>query len=713
MAFMTKKSRDAAAEHKRKITITYSIFIAVFLCMTLINIYSYFTIINMNKMATSLNSATLNVKLESTNANLLFREIISGVSHKDMNDVWKVIEKAQGYADLVASLDQKSKIPNQLAKYKAIILKCWQKQGKIKDEQKQKQLLTEYNKTFNKLIQEVNYVEADLNVLINQKMAIFKKLYIALIINVIVLFVFVAFTFSKYSKQRKLAEKELSSARDSLNSLLNTIDSILVSVDADGIVTQWNTAAEKYTKIDAEDAIGKDLLTSLPFLTSYKSVITKVYLSHTPVELYRERIMSDKERVFDISMNYTSALKCVVLQINDVTEHEMKDEQLRQSQKMRVVSNLIGSLANNFNNVLGAIIGTISMIKYSLKNAEDPLEDIKSNIDVIESSAEKAEVMVQQLLGLAKEEDPELKPIDLNFMVRHLMKICENTIDKSIDLNAELYSVKSIVNADPKQLEQVLLELCDNASQAIIANTDSDTRDITVSLDRVCPDTPFRQRQPLAVKNAYWTISVADTGIGMSKDVIHRMFEPFYTTKENSTGLGLAVIRDIVTLHDGFIEVRSEEGEGSIITIYLPEYSGNANEEENEVEPDYSEQIPLGEGIVLVVDDEEVMRRTASNILKKLGYTVITANDGEEAVEIFREKSNQIRLTLLDYSMPKMSGRDAYIAMREIDPSLKALLVSGFDDDRISDTLTVGINGFIKKPYSMVGLAQEVKRVIG
>jgi len=712
MDFMTKKSRDAAVEHKKKITLTYSIFTLVFLCMTLINIYSYFTIINMNKMATSLNSATLNVKLEATNANLLFREIASGVSDKDMNAVWKIIEKAQSYTELIAGLDKNSEIPNQLNKYKAIILKCWQKNGKLKEDQK-KALLTEYNQTFNKLIQEVNHVESDLSTLITGKMTIFKGLYIALIFNIIALFIFVAFTFSKYSKQRKNAEANLSSARDTLNSLLNTIDSIIVSVDAECIVTQWNTAAEKYTKITAENAIGKDLFKSLPFLTSYKNVITKVYLSHTPVELYRERIVSDKERAFDISMNYTPALSCVVLQINDVTEHEMKDEQLRQSQKMRVVSNLIGSLANNFNNVLGAIIGTISMIKYSLKNTDNPLEDIKSNIDVIESSAEKAEVMVQQLLGLAKEEDPELKPLDLNFIIRHLMKICENTIDKSIELNAELYSVQSIVNADPKQLEQVLLELCDNASYAIMSNPNTETYDITVSLDRICPDSAFRKKQPLAVKNAYWTISVADTGIGMSKDVIHRMFEPFYTTKENATGLGLAVIRDIITLHDGFIEVRSEEGEGSIITIYLPEYSGEANEQENEVEPDYSEQIPLGEGMILVVDDEEVMRRTAANILKKLGYTVITANDGEEAVAIFQEKSTQIILTLLDYSMPKMSGRDAYLSMKKVNPNIKAILVSGFNDDRINETLTVGINGFIKKPYSMVGLAQEVKRVIG
>ena len=711
MSFITKQTQNAAADHKKKIARTYTIFIVVFLCMTLINIYSYFTIINMNEMATQLSNATLNLKLEVTNANLLFREIVSGVSHKDMNAVWRITDKAKNYTDSIAEIDKESRIENQLKKYKDVILECWQKKDKLKEDQK-RTLLNKYNKTFNKLIAEINYVDDALSTLIAAKLSTLKTLYIALIINVIALFIFVAFTFFKYSRQRRAAELNLASARDSLNSLLNTIDLIIISVDSDSIVTQWNTAAEKYTKIKSEDAIGKEILELMPFLSDYKSTITKVYLSHHPVELYRERITVDKERAFDISMNYTSALDCVVLQINDVTEHEMKDEQLRQSQKMRVVSNLIESLANNFNNVLGAIIGTISMIKYSLEYADDPLEDIKSNVDVIESSAEKAEVMVDQLLGLAKEEDPELKPVDLNYTVRHLMKICENTLNKSINLNAELYSVQAVVNADSKQLEQILLELCDNASQAILAIDNPEAKDITVSLDRVCPDSKFRKNQPLAVKDAYWTVSVADTGIGMSKDVIHRMFEPFYSTRENSTGLGLAVVRDIVTLHDGFIEVRSEEGGGSIITIYLPEYTGEANAQETPVEIDYSEHIPLGEGMILVVDDEEVMRQTAKNILEKLGYTVITANDGEEAVKLFEEKHNQIILALLDYSMPKMSGRDAFLAMRRIDPEIKALLVSGFNDNRIADTLTVGISGFIKKPYSMVGLAQEVKKTI-
>jgi signal transduction histidine kinase/CheY-like chemotaxis protein len=599
-----------------------------------------------------------------------------------------------------------------LDKYRSIILKCHQnKKASPADAAK---LLVRYKKTYQKLITQVESIEKELNDLITSKMATFKKLYVALLVNVIVLFLFVAYTFNRYSKNRQKAEIALATAKDNLTAVLNTIDTILVSVDEQCLVTEWNTAAEKYTKISSEAAIGKPVAESLPLISGYIPSITKVYHTHTPVELYRERITTDKERVFDISMNYTAGLDNVVLQVDDVTEHEMKDEQLRQSSKMRVVSNLIGGLANNFNNVLGAIIGTISMIRYSIKNKENPLDDIQANLEVIESSAEKAEVMVQQLLGLAEEQEPEFKPIDLNFIVRHLMTICENTFDKSVELNAELYSVTALVNADPKQIEQALLSLCDNAVQAIMANTDPEAvRDLTVSLDHVTPDRTFREKQPLAVKDNYWTISVADTGVGMDKSVIARMFEPFYTTKPNATGLGLAVVRDIVTQHDGFMEVRSDVGVGTIMTIYLPEYVGQSGESTEDVKPDYSEHIPLGEGVVMVVDDEEVMRKTASSILTKLGYTVITANDGEEAVEIFKKRHGEIDLTLMDLSMPKMSGKDAYVAMKEIDPELRVLLVSGLEDDRIREALDIGMDGYLKKPYSLVSLAQEVKKALG
>ena len=708
-----KKKKGIGAEHKKVIMTTYIVLLAVFVCMLAINIYSYVTIQNMRTISTRLSMSTLDIKYKATKANLLFREIMSGVSKKDLNAVWKILESAKAKAKIIKSADPGGAISKQLDKYHDIVLKCHKSKKAKPDEARH--LLTKYKKIYQKLISQVESVETSLANLITEKMATFKKLYLALLINIIVLFLFVGYTFHRYSKHRQKAELALATAKNSLTNVLNTIDTILVSVDEQSLVTEWNTAAEKYTGITREDAIGAPVTELLPVLSHYVASITKVFHTKTPVELYRERVTTDKERVFDISMNYTAGLDNVVLQVDDVTEHEMKDEQLRQSQKMRVVSNMIGSLANNFNNVLGAIIGTISMIKYSLNDSENdnPLEDIKANLEVVESSAEKAEVMVQQLLSMAEEQEPEFKPLDLNFIVRHLMKICENTFDKSVELNAELYGVKALVNADPKQIEQALLGLCDNSIQALLSNTDPEaTRDLTVSLDHVTPDREFRNRQPLAVKENYWTISVSDTGEGMEKKVISRMFEPFYTTKEHATGLGLAVVRDIVMQHDGFMEVRSDIGVGTIMTMFLPEYVGQAGESTEEVDADYSEQIPLGEELIMVVDDEEVMRKTASSILSKLGYTVLTANDGEEAVEKFKKHHEEIGLTLMDLSMPKMSGKDAYVVMKEIDPELKVLLVSGLDDERVREAISLGMTGYLKKPYSLVTLAQEVKKTI-
>ena len=713
MREIPKKVDPAQKEHRKSLAWTYSALIFAFLCMGLLNVYAYFTIQKMSRISSTLTNSALNIKLEITSSDLLFREIVSGVSTKDMNDVWKIINTASEHARILNKIDADSAIRGHINDFKQAMIKYYKKRNITEGAALR---FSNYKKRYVALMTRLDRVENQLKQLTASKMETFKKLYIALFINIIVLFCFLVFSFYRYSMQRKTAEKNLLFAKNSLNTVLNSIDSILVSVDSNKQVTQWNEAARKYTKISPEDACGQDVIELLPLLQNYKTTIEKVYRSHSPVELYRERVMLDKQMVYDISMNYTYGLDNVVIKIDDMTAHEQKDEQLRQSQKMSVVSNLIGGLAHSFNNALGAIIGTISMMKFSMKDENAPLEDIHSNMNVIESSAEKAEVMVQQLLSLSSEDKPEMCPVDLNYTLRHLMKICENTIDKSIELNAELYSIKALVMADPAQIEQVLLGLCDNAAHAMInlpPDRANEEMSLSVSLDRFCPDDKYRKKQPLATKPAYWAISVCDTGIGMSPEIVTKMFDPFFTTKEHATGLGLAVISDIVDQHNGYIEVRSNIGTGSIITVYLPEHIGEEGEESDEVKPDYSEQIPLGEGLVMVVDDEEVMRKTASNILQKLGYDIVTANDGEEAVAIFKEKHTQIVLTLLDLSMPKLSGKETYAEMKKINPDLKVLIVSGLaNEERIKEVIDMGASGFIKKPYSMIDLARNVKKTI-
>jgi CheY-like chemotaxis protein len=276
-----------------------------------------------------------------------------------------------------------------------------------------------------------------------------------------------------------------------------------------------------------------------------------------------------------------------------------------------------------------------------------------------------------------------------------------------------------MVKADSAQLQQCILNICDNAALAMTSMRENEQDYggvLTASIDLIYPDKKFRAEHPKAKQSSYWCLSITDTGVGMSRETIADIFDPFYTTRDpsESTGLGLTLVRDIIQQHNGFLEVDSAPGQGSVFRIYLPEITraGTDSASKRQTEVSASDQIPTGSGLIFVVDDEDIMRKTAGNILEKLGYDVIFAEDGEEAVSIYRENFKDIKVVLLDMAMPKMSGKDAYIEMKKINPKIKSLLVSGFKkDDRIAEALEAGINGFIQKPYSMITLAQEVKRL--
>ncbi len=719
--------KDLSKSHAKAITRTYLTLGVAFLCMVAINIYAYFTITNMSEVYASLENAAVNIELTSTNANLLFREIISGyVTDKDMNDVWDMVRKADDYSEAMAELNEKVKIKEKISKFNDVLVKCYEA---YRDPEKQGDaklfavLRNEYNSAFMNLIGEVDQIKYKLKQLIIQKMLTFKFLYAALIVNFLLLFWFTMYTFRRYVNKRKEVELDLRNARDDMDIIFNSLDSMVIIVNTEGGVTQWNSAAENYFNIPSERAIGKAVWITLPFLMSYKTKIETLPLSQKSAELYKEKIATENERFFNIALSALSFGKGVVIRLDDMTEQVLRDEQLRHAQKMEVVKNLIGGLANGFNNVLGAITGTISMMKYSLENKGGDLNEVKNNMDVIESSTERAVVMVQQLLSLSSEHEVKLVPIDLNEVVIHVLKICQNTFDKRIELVAELCDLKVMVKADPAQIEQCLLNICDNAAQAMTSMRGEDEvhgGELNVSLDLMFPDKEFRAEHPDAKQNSYWHLSISDTGVGMNQEMLRKVFDPFYSTKDRSesTGLGLTLVQDIIKQHNGFISVSSNPKEGTVFNIYLPELAATApaaegREEKARETVSASDQIPTGSGLIFVVDDEEVMRKTANNILEKLGYDIMFAEDGQEAVEIYKDNYKDIKVVLLDMAMPRMSGKDAYVEMKKINPNVKALLVSGFKkDDRIVEALELGVNGFIQKPYSMITLAQEVKKLV-
>jgi PAS domain S-box-containing protein len=518
---------------------------------------------------------------------------------------------------------------------------------------------------------------------------------------------------------RDRVENELKAAEFFLNNVMASMPSILISIDQEGNITHWNQATVDLTGIEENEALGKNLWKLLPGFIKFKQVTNHISHIKKSLGFFKESIKIKGNSVY---LNVTifplleSQAPKFVLMAHNVTEIELKEQQLRQSQKMETMGTLAGGLAHDFNNVLGGIIGTISLYKYKISKKRNVTQkEIGKYFDMIEESANRASDMVQHLLSLTRKQELSFAPTDLKTIIEHTIKICNNTFDKSIVIDAAYSREMAMTNADPTQLEQCLLNLCINAAHAMTIMRKGGGKyggSLNISLEQVKTDKYFFKRHPeTGEEEDYWLISVQDTGVGINPQIVPKIFDPFFTTKEEGegTGLGLAMAYNIIKQHKGFIDVYSQEGIGTTFYVYLPILKHKKEEKNLIVE----EKIPGGEGLILVVDDEDIMRQTAKSILEECGYDVILAENGEEAVNIYKARHQDIKAVLLDMVMPKMSGKQAYIEIARINKNVKTLLASGFrKDDRVESILELGVKGFIQKPYGLTKLANSMYDVI-
>lgn len=503
-----------------------------------------------------------------------------------------------------------------------------------------------------------------------------------------------------------------------LTNIIESMPSILIAADKDGIITQWNTAAERYTEVRAADALGKNVWDTIPAFTALKDFFSDVIENQKSVVLSREHfsfMKKNDDSSYSISM-YPLIANCVngvVIRIDDVTEIERTEDLLRQMQKMEIVGTLAGGLAHDFNNILSGIVGTVSIIRHDIQENENiSPQSLNANIEIIEQVSRRAAGLVQQLLTLSHKSEISYVPSDLNIAIKHIMQICTSTFDKSVELRTYYAASPAIINGDPSQVEQVLLNLCVNAAHAMTIMKGQGERQggiLTVSVDRIFADEHFCKTHPEAQVRHYWVLSVQDTGVGMPENILGKIFDPFFSTKEKGkgTGLGLSMVYKIVQQHDGFISVYSEEGHGSIFNVYLPVL---ASPQATAAEPVRS-AMPKGDGLVLIVDDEKIVRLLAAAILKACGYSVNHAENGEKAVDIFRADHEKIKFVLLDMNMPVKAGRETFFEMKEIDANVKVILSSGFlRDEQIDELINHGALDFISKPYTMEALAEVLAK---
>ena len=387
----------------------------------------------------------------------------------------------------------------------------------------------------------------------------------------------------------------------------------------------------------------------------------------------------------------------------DVTTTKLLEAQLAQAQKMEAVGTLASGIAHDFNNLLQAINGYAQILLLS-KEKNDPEY---TNLNAIFLAGERAAQLVQQLLLFSRKVTAERRTVDLNREVEQTRRILERTIPKMIAIELDLGQDVWPVMADSVQIEQILLNLGVNAADAM-----PDGGKLLIETRNVRLGDRFVKTLPGIEPGKYVLTTVSDTGQGMDSKTVEHIFEPFFTTKEvgKGTGLGLASAYGIIKNHDGHITCSSEPGQGTTFKVYLP-----AARHPRDDSTDVTTERALEGGceIILLVDDEEAITSFSSEVLKRYGYTVFIASNGEDALTIYKEQSAEIGLVILDIGMPGMGG---YKCLREIlglNASAKVMVASGYAiDGQVREALDAGAAGYIGKPYNMTDLLREVRAVL-
>jgi two-component system cell cycle sensor histidine kinase/response regulator CckA len=393
----------------------------------------------------------------------------------------------------------------------------------------------------------------------------------------------------------------------------------------------------------------------------------------------------------------------LVVVTRDITEHKRLQAQLLQAQKMESIGRLAGGIAHDFNNLLTVIVGYAELALATLP-AENLLYD---DLQAILNATERATALTRQLLAFARKQVLAPQILDLNELTLNLDKLLRRLIGEDVELVVREAPSAALVKADPHQIEQVLLNLAINARDAM-----PDGGRLSIEIANVVREQAAKEQHTQGSPAAYVMLAVNDTGVGMPPEVQAHLFEPFFTTKEvgKGTGLGLATCYGIVQLHGGQIEVSSQVGQGTSVKVYLPRTSEAADFRRERAA---ASSLPGGAETILVVEDEQMVRQLATRVLQQLGYSVLEAADGMEALRVAQRHGGTIDLLLTDMVMPQMNGNVLAEQLRAVHPQLKVLFISGYSDGMLGQQrLVEQKDALLQKPFTPALLARTVRDVL-
>lgn len=494
--------------------------------------------------------------------------------------------------------------------------------------------------------------------------------------------------------------------------LENTIEGIVIT-DQKGTIVDVNRAFERITGYSRNEAIGQN-----PSLLHSGRQNKAFYqqMWHTLAESgeWQGRIWNKRKNgeIYPEHLSVTGIetggkVTHYVGVFSDVTDQLSLETQLLQSQKMEAIGTLVGGIAHDFNNMLAGMTGNLFLAKQ--KAAQMP--EVISHLDSIEQLSHRSAEMISRMLSFARKEMVDMHNMSLTSFVQEVLHLSNVTLPENIAFHSHINNDDAlIIHGDRTQLQQVIINLLNNARDAV-ANAPEPAIDL--ELTTFTPDQHFKQEYPKVNGELFARLSVRDNGCGIAKEHVNQVFEPFFTTKEagKGTGLGLAMCYGAVQSHDGVIRIDSQMGAGTTCHIYLPLL---VDEEQEHVQTSViSEPWVVHGEVILLADDENMVRESCAEVLESMGYTVLQAEDGKQAVSVFEQHQDQIALVILDVVMPYLGGPQLAIRLQQVKPDLPVLFATGYDRESVLDpSMRMEHCEIITKPYLFKELGEMIQRLI-
>jgi two-component system, cell cycle sensor histidine kinase and response regulator CckA len=524
----------------------------------------------------------------------------------------------------------------------------------------------------------------------------------------------------------KNAETNLRENEERLARIVETCPVGIIILDKAGKVTLVNSTTEKILGLTRENLIGHPYdslhwtiteINGKPFLPE-KLPYSLVMQTRKPVFGTELALKNAKGQDLSLSMNASPLrdkegdIQGMVLALSDITERLKAEEdrrdlerQMLHAQKLESLGVMAGGIAHDFNNFLMAIMGNAELASASL----DPESSAYAGLREIEKTSRRAAELCRNMLAYSGKGHFVIEPLNLTHLIQDMAQMLKVSISKKVVLKHNLATDLSAIEADASQMRQVIMNLLVNASESI----GDQNGNITIATGNLQCDAAYLATGALVENPAeglYVYLDIEDSGCGMDASTLSKIFDPFFTTKFPGRGLGLAAVMGIVRGHKGIIKVRSAPGHGTTFRVLLPASDKAVPEEETEA----AVQLYRGSGIVLLVDDEESLRALGKNLLEYLGFTALVAENGKDALNVFRERKGEISVVLMDLTMPQMDGEETFLEMKRLQPDVRVLLASGYGESEILNRFAgKGLAGFIQKPYQITVLSEKLQKILG